>query len=87
MHFAREKGLVSTVVYQRSRCYTACYRRFLQYTLGNVHSIGVLYRHEPKILAYDSEKSHFSSKNLQNFNNGFLLQTKYISCPSKKILI
>lgn len=37
-------------------------------------------------LAYDSEKSHFNSKNLQNFNNEFLLQTKYISFPSYKIL-
>jgi len=29
MHFAREKGQVSTVVYQRSPCYVAFYRRFL----------------------------------------------------------
>jgi len=42
MHFAREKGQVSTVVYQRNPYYVAFYRRFLQCTQGNVHSIGVL---------------------------------------------
>ena len=37
-------------------------------------------------LAYDSEKSHFSPKNLRNFNNEFLLQKKYIYFSSHKIL-
>ena len=50
MHFAREKGQVSTVVHQDRPCYAAFYRRFLQCTRGNVHGIGVFYRHERKIL-------------------------------------
>lgn len=42
MHFAREKGHVSIVVYHCSPWYDEFYRRFLQYTRGDVHSMGVL---------------------------------------------